>query len=103
MRWLSLNIMPKYHAGCLADLSEGIAAVLPVAMRIAGAIRQTSLRCGEGVNLFINGGEAAGQVIFHVHVPPRFLDDGFRLSRPAHDPQRRQLDSIAGEIASAMT
>jgi histidine triad (HIT) family protein len=63
----------------------------------------SSLRC-EGFNLVLADGEAAGQEVFHshLHVIPRFLEDGFGFRFPADYPRlppRSDLDRIAAELS----
>src|SRR5437868_5372340 len=59
-------VLPKKHFAYLSDMDEHTGAHLfEVAMRIAGAIRKSGVRC-EGVNLFLADGEAAFQEILHV-------------------------------------
>lgn len=70
-------ILPKAHAANLLELDEGTAAkLLPVAKRIAKALKE-ELGC-DGINLLQNNGAAAGQSVFHlhVHVIPRYEGDG---------------------------
>ena len=100
-----LLVIPKRHAADLAALDEATGGHLfRVAMRLAGALRRSGLRC-EGVNLFLADGEAAGQEVFHVHlhVFPRFAGDGFRLDADwsAASPSRAELDRIADLIRRA--
>ena len=77
-----------------------------IAMHIAKVLRHSSIRC-EGVNLFLADGEAAFQDVFHVHlhVIPRFRDDGFEIKVGPHyglKPDRKELDEIAEKIRKAM-
>ena len=77
-------VVPRAHTAYLADLDpEDGAAVFRSGQLAAAALRASSLRC-EGVNLFLADGEAAGQDVFHVHlhVVPRYEDDGFGLRLP---------------------
>ena len=67
-------------------------------------MRRTDLRC-EGVNLFYADGEAAFQEVFHshLHVFPRFADDGFVITAKwGSDPGRAELDAIAAKIVAAV-
>lgn len=103
-----LLVVPLVHATALADLpvADGH-AVFEAARRLAGAIRRSGLRA-EGINLFLADGEAAGQEVFHVHlhVLPRFSDDGFGLRHPPGYPQRAErsvLDQNAAVIRDAST
>lgn len=73
-------ILPKQHADNLYELSDETAAkVLPVAKKIAVAMKKT-FNC-DGVNVQQNNEAAAGQSVFHfhVHVIPRFKKDGISL------------------------
>lgn len=96
-------VIPTTHAAGLSELNPDDGAHLfRVAQRVAGALRQSGLRC-EGVNLFLADGEAAGQEVFHVHlhVVPRFKGDGFGLTFPhgySRLPPRADLDDAAAAI-----
>ena len=63
--------------------------------RLNTAIRKSGLKA-EGVNLFLADGEAAGQEVFHVHlhVIPRFKNDGFGLKFPDHYNDNKEMDDI---------
>jgi histidine triad (HIT) family protein len=60
----------------LACGSEDLARVMAVAQKIAVSLKEV-VSC-DGVNFIMNNGEAAGQEVFHthLHVIPRFTDDG---------------------------
>jgi histidine triad (HIT) family protein len=99
-----LLVVPIRHAPHLADLDgETAAHMMRVAHRLAVTLRASSVRC-EGVNLFLADGEAAGQEVFHshVHVFPRFRDDGFglRFAPEYHTqrPERAELDRLGTEL-----
>lgn len=100
-------VIPKVHATYLADLDATVGGeIFHVAMQVADGLRRSGLRC-EGVNLFLADGEVAGQEVFHVHlhVFPRFKDDGFGLRfgpNYGKHPARAELDSIAASIKAAM-
>lgn len=92
-------VVPRVHAAYLSDLDpDDGAAVFRSGQFAAAALRASSLRC-EGVNLFLADGEAAGQEVFHVHlhVVPRYEDDGFGLRLPADYSirPRAELDEAA--------
>jgi len=101
-------IVPKTHAAQLNDLDEEVGAQLfRVAIRLDKALRKSGLRC-EGVNLFLADGEAAGQDVFHVHLHifPRFADDGFGLivrPRYGEKPSRASLNEVAEKINACMS
>ncbi len=100
-------VIPKEHASCLAELDEETGAHLfKMGMRIAAAIRKSGVRC-EGVNLLLSDGEVAFQTVFHVHlhIIPRFRQDGFRLAFGPDNrtfPAREVLDKIAKDITRAL-
>ncbi|GAA1709884.1 HIT family protein [Brachybacterium phenoliresistens] len=98
-------VVPRAHLPTLADLDEDIAAeMFLVARSVAGALRQSSLRC-DGVNLFYADGEAAFQEVLHshLHVFPRFEGDGFTIEAGwGSNPQRSELDAHAAEIRAAL-
>jgi len=89
-------IVPVTHSASLEEVSERDgAAMFSVAQRVAGALKASRIRC-EGVNLFLANGVAAGQEVSHVHlhVFPRFAEDGFGLKFPpnySQKPSRRAL------------
>lgn len=72
-------IIPKHHATHLLETAEEDArALIGVAKKIAPAIVQSVGATGCNVNC--NIGRSAGQLVFHthVHVIPRYDDDGFK-------------------------
>lgn len=76
-----LLVVPLKHAAHLANLKgEAVSHLFSVAQRLAGGIRTSGLRADE-INFFLADGEAAGQEVFHLHVHmfPRFENDGFGL------------------------
>jgi histidine triad (HIT) family protein len=100
-----LLVVPVRHAASLADTDANTAAhLMRIAHRLAAALRRSSVRC-EGVNLFLADGAAAMQEVFHVHlhVFPRFADDGFGLRFPpeyhTRRPSRTALDELATELS----
>jgi histidine triad (HIT) family protein len=102
-----LLVIPNVHASYLADLpAETGAQMFRVAQTLAAALRRSGLRC-EGANLFLSDGRAAGQDVFHVHlhVLPRFADDGIKLrfgQGHAIYPARSELDRLAEQIRHAL-
>ncbi len=76
-------VVPKRHIERVTDASaEMMAGMMHLATRIAHAAR-AGLRC-DGVNILVNSGEVAGQLVPHVHlhVIPRYEDDGVRIPWP---------------------
>lgn len=76
-------VIPKQHSRNIYDADPGdLAAAHVAAQRLAQRMRER-LEC-EGVNIVQSSEPAAMQTVFHthVHVIPRYSDDGLRL--PAH-------------------
>ena len=75
-----LLVIPRTHAADVHEISdEDLAAVARTARDLAGRARESL--GAEGVNVIQNNGAAAWQTVFHyhVHVVPRYPDDGIRL------------------------
>jgi len=100
-------VVPNRHASNLAALDEDEGAqMFRVARRLAGALRNSEVKC-EGVNISLADGEAAGQEVFHVHlhVFPRYVGDGFKVRFGPHyanKPERQELNEIADWIRNEM-
>lgn len=91
----------------MADLDPASAGhLMQVAHLLTGALRRSGVRC-EGINLFLADGAAAMQEVFHVHlhVLPRFAEDGFGLQfGPEYSkrPSRQALDLVADQIRAVL-
>jgi histidine triad (HIT) family protein len=95
-------VMPRRHATFLYDLTDNeAAAILPVAKRIALAIR--ALTDCDGLSVFQLNGAAAGQDVFHyhLHLLPRYTDDGHRL-RQRKVESRQLLDKLAADLRAVL-
>jgi histidine triad (HIT) family protein len=96
-------VIPNEHATYLKDLKVKTGGHLfQIAMQIAAAIRKCGVQC-EGVNIFLADGEAAMQVVPHVHlhVVPRFSGDRLRIQARddlSKKPARFELDQLAENI-----
>ena len=93
-------ILPKQHFANLYELPEEKAAD---AMRLAKkmmAVMTDKLVC-DGFNLVQNNGEVAGQTVFHfhMHLIPRYKNDGEILKYIAGNPSQEEL----GEIKRVIT
>ena len=106
-----LLVIPHEHASTLADLAPDLGADLfRAAQRFGAALRRSALRC-EGINLFLADGEAASQLVSHVHlhVIPRFAGDSFKLNPRGgvttyeNMPAREELDIAAAAVRAALT
>ena len=87
-------VIPKEHSRNIYDADpDDLAAAHKTAQRLAQRMRDR-LNC-EGVNIVQSSEPVAMQTVFHthVHVIPRYSDDGLRL--PAH-PQPAEHEELAG-------
>lgn len=92
-------ILPKDHASNLYDLPEETASdVMVLAKKIAVKMSE-KLGC-DGLNLVQNNGEAAGQTIahFHLHLIPRYVDDGQTLGWAPGEATQDELENIRKTI-----
>jgi len=73
------------------------------AQRVAGA--QMNGLQADGVNIIQNNGEASGQLVphLHVHVIPRFADDGHRWNWAAKEyTDPAEMQAYAEKISAKM-
>ncbi len=92
-------ILPKQHYANLYELPEDMAADT---IRLAKKMMTTmtdKLKC-DGFNLVQNNGEVAGQTVFHfhMHLIPRYKNDGEILKYIAGEPDQEELARIKGTI-----
>ena len=92
-------ILPKNHSANLYELPEDTAAhVMMLAKRMAVQMKE-KLHC-DGFNLVQNNGEIAGQTVFHfhMHLIPRYKDDGQRIAWEPGKPSQEELEEIKDQI-----
>ena len=98
-------VVPREHSVLMADVNETVAMrTFRVARKLSSVARSTL--GATGVNLFVADGETAFQDVpqFHVHVIPRYANDGFGLTFPDSygRPQiRADLETIASTVRDA--
>ena len=72
-------VVPKEHHQNIYETPEEVLCdVMRVVKKLSPIIKK-ALRA-DGINVIMNNDPAAGQIIFHahIHIVPRFSDDGFR-------------------------
>ncbi len=92
----------KPHVENIYGLNDTLAAaVFRTAARVARAVQKAYTP--EGVTLYQANGAAAGQTVFHfhLHLVPRYAQDGMRLTWPAKNPPREQLEANAAKLRAA--
>jgi diadenosine tetraphosphate (Ap4A) HIT family hydrolase len=95
-------VVPREHAVLMGQVSDAGAMRTFMIARYLGELARRTLGAS-GVNLFVADGEVAFQDVphFHVHVIPRYPNDGFSITFPhGYDqpPARAALDTIAAAI-----
>ena len=88
-------IMPKDHAANLYELPEESAGEVMVLAKKLAVTMNERLRC-DGLNLVQNNGETAGQTVshFHLHMIPRYADDGQTLGWVPGKASLEDLDEV---------
>jgi len=93
----------KRHVENIFGLDDRLAAaVFQTAARVARAVQKAY--APEGVTLYQANGPAAGQTVyhFHLHIVPRYDQDGMHLAWPAKNPPREQLEANAAKLRAAL-
>lgn len=91
------------HAEDLYALDDAqVVAVARSVARIARAIR--AAYAPEGLSVYQANGKAAGQTVFHyhVHLVPRYANDGMAFTWPVRNPPREVLEANAARIRAAL-
>jgi histidine triad (HIT) family protein len=89
----------KKHADNLFALEDAqAAAVFRACARVARAIREAFTP--QGLSVYQANGKAAGQTVMHLHVHlvPRYENDGMNLTWPVKNPPREKLEEYAATI-----
>lgn len=92
-------ILPKDHFKNVFELSDEYAKeVMLVAKKVASAMKEV-LNC-DGLNILQNNEEVAGQTVFHfhMHLIPRYKDDGLKLSWTTGELDK----NVASQLAAAI-
>lgn len=98
-------IIPKEHSALISGVEdEALGEMMKLAKKIDQAIRESDLKPA-GVNLYLADGEVAGQEVphAHLHIIPRFDQDGFGLVFPEgykNKPTKEELEEISQKIMS---
>lgn len=92
-------IIPKEHYANLYELPEESAVeVIKLAKKLM--VKMTKKLESDGFNIVQNNGEAAGQTVnhFHMHLIPRYKNDGEILKYIAGEPSQEDLEQIRKTI-----
>lgn len=96
-------VIPKEHHRNILDLPEGVlrelySSVRKVSIAVYGGMGAA------GLNINMNNERSAGQLIFHthVHIIPRFEEDGLRVWSRNVPYKNGEMDSVAEKIKKAL-
>lgn len=93
-------VIPREHCPDLFALSPAVGGlVMTTAAKVAGALREELKP--DGLNILQSNGRAAGQTVFHfhLHLVPRWRDDGLFLPRHAlARASRSELATLAASL-----
>jgi len=89
-------VFPKKHAELLKDLDTHNTGEMMVIGRMMGKALMNSKFDVKGINYLLSDGAAAGQDVFHVHlhVIPRYKNDGFHFNMPEGYEDEKSMDEI---------
>jgi histidine triad (HIT) family protein len=93
-------VIPKAHSRNLYDIEPAdLAAIHATAQRVARRMRDRL--ASEGVNILQSSEPIAMQTVFHthVHVIPRYSDDGLRLPAHPQPAEHEELAQLAEELS----
>lgn len=97
-------IVAKPHVENLYGMDEDLAgAMFRTTARAARAAEKTL--APHGVSVYQANGKAAGQTVFHahIHVVPRWENDGMALTWPVRNPPREELQKMAEQLREAIS
>lgn len=98
-------VVPKRHyANLLETPPEVLAKLIMAAQKIAGG--QKCALGADGVNLMQSNGQAAGQVVDHIHfhVIPRFTADGHHWNwKPQQYADSKEMQALADKIKGMLS
>ncbi len=92
-------VLPKQHYANLYEIPEDVVSGAVVVAKKVAQTMKDKLSC-DGLNLVQNNGEAAGQTVmhFHLHIIPRYKDDGQHILWKPTSPTPEELASIKDTI-----
>lgn len=92
-------ILPKNHFANLYELPDDTASKVMLLAKKMAVKMTDKLKC-DGFNLVQNNGETAGQTVFHfhMHLIPRYKDDGQKIGWKPGEPSQEELEEIRSQI-----
>lgn len=96
-------VAAKPHVENILGMDDRLAAAMfRTAARVARAAEQ--VLHPQGISVYQANGRAAGQTVFHVHIHvlPRWENDGMGFTWPVKNPPREELEKVAAQLRAAL-
>jgi histidine triad (HIT) family protein len=96
-------LMPKRHVETLAELNhQELWSLIKITQKLVKAVEKAV--SPEGLNLMINQGTAAGQVVphFHLHIIPRNSGDKVRVETKRCTPSEKEFHDVQAKIKEGL-
>ncbi len=96
-------VIPKKHFENIHETPEDtLVHMIKISKTLATAIKKA--RNADGINVIMNNDASAGQVIFHshIHIIPRFKDDGFGVWVGKDKYKEGEKDEMAKAISQEL-
>ena len=96
-------VVPKNHVRSISEAHEGDLFALAKALKKVIKGIEDGLGV-DNLNVFVNQGEDAGQLIphLHYHVTPRYKGDGVKFDVPQRKPGEDELKEVLEKIKGAI-
>ncbi len=97
-------VIPKVHVSRISEFEdEDLVGFYRALQKVTGAVER-AVRL-DGLNLFVNQGKDAGQLIphFHCHITPRLKGDGLKMEIPSLKLSEDEFVDTMVKIKMALT
>ncbi len=97
-------VIPKVHVSRISEFEDDdLVAFYRALQKVTRAVERAVVL--DGLNLFVNQGEVAGQVIphFHCHISPRLKGDGLKMWTPSLKLSEEEFVDTMVKIKMALT
>ena len=96
-------VIPKKHHADIHELpEEELHHVMDTVKKLSTAIQKAT--SADGINVSMNNGSAAGQIIFHshVHIIPRFENDEFKHWKGKRNYDNGEPEKVTAKIQNEL-
>jgi histidine triad (HIT) family protein len=96
-------LIPRLHYSNLLQMPDGALANIGSHLKLIGNALKEATQA-DGINIIANNEAAAGQLIFHthIHIIPRYTDDGFKHWHGHTKPTPEELTLTAAKIVAVL-